>query len=168
MAPNTAPTRKHLVLPVTIFGPVEVSRLLRELEHVDEYLSQEAIRSTDKRVPDLPRMSRMLEQLATENNLDLHAPDARKRLDNFLQKVLEKAPSVHISFAADPSAAFTAKIVAWLRTSIHPYTLLQLGLQPTIAAGCIVRTNNKAFDLSLRHRFTEQRELLLKAIEGKL
>jgi hypothetical protein len=101
MAPNAVhTTRKHLTLPVVIFGAVEVSRLLRELESVDDHLSQEAIRSTDKRVPDLPRMSRMLEQLAAENNLDLHAPDARKRLDNFLQKVLEKAPSVHISFAA--------------------------------------------------------------------
>lgn len=164
MAPNTAP---RLVLPVIIFGPAEVARLLRELESVDEYLTQEAIRSTDKRVPDLPRLSRMLEQLAAENGLDLHAPDARQALSRFLQKVLEKAPSLHISFATDPSAAFTARIVAWLRGNIHPYALLQLGLQPSIAAGCIVRTNNKTFDLSLRHRFAEQHELLLKAIEGK-
>lgn len=164
MAPSTD---KPMVLPVALFGPAEVARLLRELEHVDDYLTQETLRSADKRVPDLPRLSRLLEQLAAENNLDLRAPDVRRSAAGFLQQVLEHAPSVHISFATDPSAAFTAKIVGWLRTNIHPYTLLQLGLQPSIAAGCVVRTANKTFDLSLRSRFTEQHDLLLQAIEGK-
>lgn len=165
-------SKKHMsnmpVLPTIIFGPVEVARLLRELESVDEHLTQAAIRSKDKRVPDLPRLSRMLEQLAAENNMDLHAPDARRKLTRFLTTVQLKAPTIHISFATDPSAIFTTKIVTWLRDNLHPYTLLQLGLQSGIAAGCIVRTKNKTFDLSLRGRFAEQHDLLLKAIEGKL
>ena len=68
---------------------------------------------------------------------------------------------IHISFAADPSAAFTDKIVAWFRENIHPFVLIQVGLQPTIAAGCVVRTANHSFDFSLRQHFTKQRQLLI-------
>jgi F0F1-type ATP synthase delta subunit len=72
-----------------------------------------------------------------------------------------------MSFAADPSASFSAKIVGWLRANIHPLSLLEIGLQPTIAAGCIVRTTNKVFDLSLRNRFSEHTELLLKSLRSE-
>lgn len=161
---KTAHTVRRLELPTIIFGPVEVHRLQREIEALQEYLQAAAIREPGKQAP-LPRASRMLEALAGDNKLNLlHAAD-QKRLITFLQKVEEKAPVIHISFAADPSAAFTAKIVSWLRANIHPYALLQLGLQPTIAAGCIVRTANKTFDFSLRKRFDQQRPLLIESLE---
>jgi hypothetical protein len=70
-----------------------------------------------------------------------------------------------MSFATDPSSAFTAKIVTWLRASIAPNVLLEVGLQPTIAAGCIVRTTNKIFDLSLRQHFADAESVLLEALE---
>jgi hypothetical protein len=73
-----------------------------------------------------------------------------------------------MSFASDPSAVFTVKIVIWLRTNIHPYLLLQVGLEPRIAAGCIVRTPNKQYDFSLRRHFTDQREQLINAINGQV
>jgi F0F1-type ATP synthase delta subunit len=92
------------------------------------------------------------------------APE-RAMLQQFLEVVYTQAPRVHVSFASDPSAAFTAKIVQWFRDSVHRAILVQVGLQPTIAAGCVVRTTNKSFDFSLRHHFDEQRELLLEALE---
>lgn len=155
---------RRFVLPTIIFGPVEVHRLQREIEALQEFLQAAAIRDPGKQAP-LPRTSRMLEVLTADNKLNLLLPADQKRLITFLQKVEAKAPILHISFAADPSATFTAKIVAWLRDSIHPYALLQLGLQPTIAAGCIVRTTNKTFDFSLRHHFEDRRPLLLESIE---
>jgi F0F1-type ATP synthase delta subunit len=161
--------RKHgnrsLELPTLIFGPVEVSRLLRELESLEEYITQSNIRSGGKQEP-LPKTSRLLEGLAGNNNFNLLVAEDRQHLTEFLKEISTKAPVIHFSFAADPSSAFVAKIVAWLRTNIHPYALLHLGLQPSIAAGCIVRTNSRSFDFSLRNRFSEQRALLLKAIEG--
>jgi len=39
-------------------------------------------------------------------------------------------------------------------------------LQPTIAAGCIVRTPNKVFDFSLRERFADAEGLLLQALDA--
>jgi F0F1-type ATP synthase delta subunit len=161
---KTAHTARRLELPTIIFGPVEVHRLQREMESLQEFLQAAAIREPGKQAP-LPRTSRMLEELAADNKLNLlHAAD-QKKLITFLQNVENKAPVIHISFAADPSAGFTAKIVAWLRSKVHPYALLQLGLQPTIAAGCIVRTANKTFDFSLRNRFDAQRALLIESLE---
>jgi F0F1-type ATP synthase delta subunit len=157
---------QHLELPVLIFGPVEIHRLQRELEALEDYLRQEKIREPGKQAP-LPRTSRLMEALAGNNRFNLLQEQDRKELSAFLQRIDKEAPVIHISFAADPSSAFTAKIVAWLRTNIHPYALLHLGLQPTIAAGCIVRTSNKVFDFSLRNRFSAQRQLLIEALGGR-
>lgn len=156
---------RSLELPVLVFGPVELHRLIRELESLEEYMTQANLRERGKQAP-LPKTSRLLEGLAGNNNFNLLQPDDRAKLTQFLLKIKEKAPVIHISFAADPSSAFTAKIVAWFRTNIHPYALIQLGLQPSIAAGCIVRTNSKSFDFSLRNRFHDQRALLLQSLEG--
>lgn len=168
MAPNThrQESGRHFELPVLIFGPVEIHRLSRELETLEDYLQQAAIRDKGKPSTGLPRTSRLLEALAANNALNLLQEGDRKQLAAFLQTIDKSAPIVTISFAADPSAAFTAKVVAWLRTNIHPYALLHLGLQPAIAAGCIVRTNSKVYDLSLRQKFYDQRPLLLSAIGG--
>jgi len=159
----TAKTARHIELPTLIFGPVEIHRLQRELETLEDFMQQASIREPGKQ-PNLPRTSRLLEALAGNNALNLLQPADCAKLKQFLEAVEAKAPVIHMSFAADPSATFTAKIVAWLRTNIHPYALLQLGLQPTLAAGCIVRTPNKAFDFSLRNRFDEKRQILLSSL----
>jgi hypothetical protein len=163
MAPKTAEP-EALALPTLIFGIVEVRRLRLELESLDDFLRGMAIRRETKF--EMPRVSRMLEALARENNRDLLKGADRKVLGEFLQEIDRSAPVIHMSFAADPSASFSAKIVGWLRANIHPLALLEVGLQPTIAAGCIVRTTNKVFDLSLRSRFTENTELLLQSLRG--
>ena len=152
-----------LALPTLVFGMVEVHRLQRELEALDEYFRQSEIREAGKQPP-LPRVSRLLDACVEDNHLNLVMPEDRQRLTEFLRKIASTAPTIHVSFAADPSSAFTAKIVAWLRGNIHPQALLQLGLQPNIAAGCIVRTNNKVFDFSLRKHFDTRRDLLIDAI----
>ncbi len=154
----------YFTLPTIASGPVEVRRLQRELEALEEYMAQAHIRDQGKQVP-LPKVSRILDALATNNMMNLLLGPDREKLVNFLRDVEHKAPILHISFATDPSSAFTSKVVTWLRTNIHPYALLQLGLQPNIAAGCIVRTNSKVFDFSLRDRFRRQRQLLVASIE---
>lgn len=155
----------QLNLPVLIFGVLEVRRLRRELEGLEDYMQQAAIREPGKQPP-LPRVSRLLEAVATDNSLQLLQADHRKQIRQFLDYIEHKAPNLHISFAIDPSSAFTAKIVTWLRANIHPYALLEVGLQPNIAAGCIVRTTNKIFDFSLRERFADAASLLVTALQA--
>ena len=121
MAPKTAEP-EALALPTLIFGIVEVRRLRLELESLDDFLRGMAIRRETKF--EMPRVSRMLEALARENNRDLLKGADRKVLGEFLQEIDRSAPVIHMSFAADPSASFSAKIVGWLRANIHPLALL--------------------------------------------
>jgi F0F1-type ATP synthase delta subunit len=44
--------------------------------------------------------------------------------------------------------------------------MLQIGLQPAIAAGCMLRTTNKVFDMSLRTHLMKQSDYLARMIEG--
>jgi len=169
MAPEHSPSQHHqrqaLKLPVLVFGVVEVRRLKREIEMLDEFIHQSAIREPGKQVL-LPRVSRLLDALATDNGRNLLLEEDRQEMQQFLSGTEQSAPTIHISFASDPSSAFVAKLVTWLRSNIHPAVLLQIGLQPTIAAGCVVRTANKNFDLSLRHNLTDQRAKLIAALDA--
>ena len=154
-----------LALPTLVFGRPEVHRLQRELEALEQYLEQASLRAKGG-IESLPRTSRLLESFAQENHLNLLKAEDRTASKAFLKMVSEKAPSVHISFAADPSSSFTAKMVEWLRANIHPLVLLQIGLQPSIAAGCVVRTANKTFDFSLRERLKNEQDKLTEALKG--
>jgi len=156
--------REELVLPPIIVGMIDVNRLGRELEAFEDYMAQAKARKSSVTTP--PRTSQLLDTLASANQLNLLQGIDRERLALFLQS-LQDAPSVHISFAADPSASFTEKIVAWFRENIHPNVLVQIGLQPNIAAGCVVRTENKIFDFSLRENFNQSQQALIDAVGGK-
>jgi len=158
-----ATVARQFMLPVLVFGMVEVRRLRRELESLEDFIHGSALRSPGTQ-PALPRLSRLLDALATDNHCNLLQHDDRRQLADFLHAVETQAPSIHMSFASDPSSSFLAKVVSWLRTNIHPALLLQIGLQPTLAAGCVVRTTNKQFDFSLRDAFTEHKGLLLQAL----
>lgn len=168
MAPEHHQAQTHakpqLKLPTLVFGVVEVRRLLRELELLDEFMRQSSIREPGRPVT-LPRVSRVLDALAMDNGRNLLQDEDRHELHEYLKHIESTAPSIHISFASDPSSAFIAKLVTWLRNNIHPATLLQTGLQPSIAAGCVVRTPNKLFDMSLRQNLAGQRAKLIEALD---
>lgn len=153
----------ELSLPVLVFGVAELRRLSRELDQLEDYLKQHKIRQAGKQAS-LPRLSRMLDNLATENQMNLLHDADRHALSVYLKEVEKSAPVLHFSFASDPSSAFMAKLVTWLRRNIHPQTLVTLGLQPSISAGCIVRTANKSFDFSLRRQIGEKYKYLIDAI----
>ncbi len=155
--------RKY-ILPVLVVGPADISRLLLEMEALDEFLQRSLLKPGGADIK-LPKTSRTLDSLIELNEADLLRADDREGLKAFLLSMQKHAPVVHISFAAEPSAAFTVKIVEWMRANIAHYLLLQVGLQPSIAAGCVVRTTNKVFDLSLRQYLKKNRGVLLEALQ---
>lgn len=158
------PDTKPLQIPVSLVDVVDVKQARREIKALEEFMAQSAIREAGKQ-PKLPRTSRTLEELARMNGLNLLIAEQRQIVASFLNQLISQAPVVHMSFATDPSAAFLAKIVTWFRQEVHPYTLIQVGLQPSIAAGCIVRTPNRYIDLSLRKHFTEKRQVLMASLD---
>lgn len=161
MVPKTA--TRQLALPNSVVGPVDLGRLLRELEMLDNTLMQLRLRTQE--TPKLPPTSRLLDQTIELNKLKLLDSADLQALQKFLRHIKAQAPVMHISFGADPSPFFTQKLVLWLRQEINPSLLLTIGLQPSIGAGCMVRTTNKYFDFSLRERFTKNRQLLMNQLQ---
>jgi len=152
-------------IPTGVVTKVEVGRLLRELEAVDEFLDQAAVRKPGTSLQ-MPRTSKLLDEMLELNGLNGLVNEDRTRLINFLIMLRAKAPVLHMSFSADPSPAFTQKLIVWIRENIHPFVLLQIGLQPNIGAGCVVRTTNKYFDFSLRADFASKHDVLMSKIHG--
>ena len=163
MAPKAA--TKQLALPNSVVGPVDLGRLLRELEVLDNSLMQLRLQAKPGALK-LPPLSRLLDQTIELNKLDLLEPTELQALQKFLTATKAHAPVLHISFGADPSPLFTQKLVLWLRQEINPLVLLTIGLQPSIGAGCMVRTTNKHFDFSLRERFANNSQLLIGQLQA--
>lgn len=153
----------QIVIPLKLVSSVDLSRTVRELEALDDALNQAALREGGTAVS-LPRTSRMLEDLAAENKLSLLDSENRQTLLQTLKDFTKDYPRIHISFTVEPSVVFIEKMTVWFRQNIHKNLLIDIGLQPTIVAGCVVRTENKVFDMSLRHNLAEKRDMLISRI----
>lgn len=155
----------ELKLPSSVVSTSDITRLLRELNSLEDFFVGAAVRKTG--VPmQLPKMTASLNQLASANNLNLLNAPHRQQLISRLKDIQSKAPQLHISFAVEPSPKILERILVWFRDNIHPQCLLQVGLQPTIAVGCVVRTPNKVFDMSMRTYLKQQEQYLVELITG--
>jgi len=159
-----APDHTQFQLPLSIVTEVDVHRLQRELHAIDDFMTQSAIRQPGQQ-PILPKSSHNLEEIASLNRLNLLRDSHRRVLVQELDGLRRNAPTMHMSFSQDPSSIFLAKLITWLRREIHPRLLLQVGQQPSLAAGCIVRTSSKYFDFSLREHFERQRQSLIDQLK---
>lgn len=151
------------ILNNNLYSKAQLSVLIRELASIEEYMGQAKIRS--KSDAKIPTPSNLLEEIAHQNNLNLMDSQNRQLLQNTLTKLKESAPAIHISFAVEPSPRFIYKLIEYMRKEIHPYLLFKIGLQPTIGAGCVIRTNNKYFDLSLRNLLKTNKLKLSKSMD---
>ena len=156
-----------LHLPVGIVTSGDLVRLTRELEALEATL-QQARMQTNAPIAKLPRATRNIEEFASTNRLNLLLPDDRQRMGAYLAHTMKTAPVIHISFAAEASRKFTTEIIMWFRQNVREDVLLNIGLEPNIAAGCVVRTTNKQFDFSMRAHFARQEGLLLERLRGKV
>ncbi len=162
MAHDAAKAEKakpQFVLPVQVSTPLDVARLLQEVQGVNEALLQLQLRKTGGQLA-LPKISSPLDQIVQLNKLNMLQEADRKQLEKSLKTLKDTAPIVHVSFSADPSVSFMEKVIAWLRREIHPLIIVTVGLQPAIGAGCVIRTTNRQFNFSLRENFKSKRDLL--------
>ncbi len=152
-------------LPSFLFNRGDVLRLIREVNSLNDFFVGAAARQTGTAMQ-VPKTTRLLDQLAEANQINLLDASARKKLQNQLEALLQQAPYIHMSFASEPTPRTIEPILNWLRANIHPHILLQVGVQPSIAAGCIVRTQNKMFDMSIRTYLQKQAKFLSILISG--
>lgn len=157
--------KQNLSLPPAVVSDGDVSRLLRELDSLNDFFLSATARKAGTTLPP-PRVTRILNTMATDAKYNLLDAEQRQSLVEGLKNIQTVAPVMHISFATEPSPHVIEQILIWLRTNIHPYVLLQVGLQPTIAAGCVLRTNNRVFDMSLRSYLDRQRDYLVALVKG--
>lgn len=155
----------NLKLPDTISSRIDVGRLIRELETLNDFFYQNKIRSPGSNVT-APKTTATLGVVSDINKLSLLDENDRAKLIKELKNIKERSPKVHISFAAEPSPDFMKKIVQWLRKNVHNQVLVDVGLQPNIAVGCMLRTTNKVFDLSLKNHFSKDSSVLIEKIRS--
>jgi F0F1-type ATP synthase delta subunit len=160
---SKADSQRQLQLPTLIASSEDLGRLIHELALINEALLQLSLRAGGTTVK-MPKTSRLMDHLVQLNGLNLLQPADRESLMQYFVALRTTAPILHISFSADPSPAFIEKLIVWLRREIHPEVFLTVGLQPSIGAGCILRTTNRYFDPSLRQDFANKRALLLNAL----
>lgn len=156
-----------LSLPLSVVSRGDVNRLERELFGLEEFMAAAAIRQAGAQ-PKLPKLGSLFEELLRANQLNALVARDRAILKAWLAELKKNSPILHMSFSSDPPPRFIRDLIAWLRQNIHPTALLSVGLQPGIGAGCIVRTRNRYFDLSLRRRLWQQRDALVERLHAEV
>lgn len=153
----------ELKLPIALASRQDITHIHRELRLFDDVAMQSVMRH-DNPVK-YPPISGLLRDMVKDNQIDLSNEKARKKLINELETLKNNAPSIHMSFAVEPTPQVLQKIVTWLRAEIDPRIVIQVGLQPTIAAGTIIRTPSHQYDFSLRQHLIKNRQKLIEALK---
>jgi hypothetical protein len=151
-------------LPRSIVSPSDLKRVKRELDTINDSMLQMEIRQGGEEQAKLPKTSKQLDEVAELNKLNLLHKTDREHLTKLVEKLVDKAPVIHMSFSAEPSGEFLDGLTKYLRESFDQYILITIGLAPSIGAGCIVRTTNKFFDLSLKQTLLSHKTELFKEI----
>lgn len=162
------PAQAQLAFPPSLVGHADLSKLLRELEEVDNNLEAQRARSGKKTGAQLPVLSRVLSDLLASNKIDLANDHVRMELRTNLRKLKDHAPTIHMTFAAEADPESMQQVVAWVRKELHPQALITAGLQPALIGGVYVRTPNHVHDFSLRAHMESSREVIVKSLDSLL
>lgn len=157
----------EFILPSSIVSRTDVSRLVGEAERLDSELTATRVR---KKVAgassSAPVMSKQLAEFLEKNHIEVTQSKTRSQLIKQLRILKDKVPVIHMTFAVQADPESLQHIAAWLRDSIHPQAVVDVGLQPALVAGVYLRTANHVQDLSLRGKLNDSRHLLEKELEA--
>lgn len=156
-----------LRLPSSMMGINEVNQALREMDLVEDQAMQRRIYQAEinNSTAGVLSVSNSLSELAAINGLDLDDGAVRSRLKGVLGDIKKHAPVIHLGLASESTNAELKPIIDWMRSNLHPNTLLHVGLQPDIIGGCTIRTPNRYYDFSLKRHFETARVALLTKIK---
>lgn len=155
-----------LRLPDGVLRRVDIARLVREAENIENSTVAAAVRTRVTKVQ--KRRSPLSDQLAEfleVNSLEVSTSRQRSKLVTELRKLKDTAPVVHLTFASVADIESIKKVVAWLRTQVHPQIVVDVGLQPDLIGGVYVRTTNRVHDLSIRARLSASRGVIKQQLE---
>lgn len=154
------------VLPPSVVTHVDVARLVREVERVDNEMTASAVRSkAGAQEATVPVLSEQLNNFLSDNQLTLDNAKVRSDLVKQLRMLKDKVPTLNMTFSVTADIESLQKLVAWVRESVHPQAILAVGIQPALVAGVYLRTPNHVHDLSLRHMLDGHHGLLVEELE---
>ena len=164
-------THTEFALPSSVATKIDVSRLVAELEKVDNTLTSAAVHA-EKGGPEVaaPVLSQQLTDFLAQNELQIDKGQERTRLVKELRLLKDSVPVIHMTFAVTADPESLQQLVQWIRTSLDPRAVIAVGLQPGLIAGVYVRTPNHVHDLSLRQMLKAGRSKLVEelgALRGK-
>lgn len=159
-------THANFVLPPSVVSKIDVSRLVSEMERVDNELNAASARAkTDEQPAEKPVPSEQLTTFLELNKVTLEAGHERSDLIKELRLLKDTVPVMHMTFAVPADRDTLQQLAAWLRASVHPQAVISDGLQPSLVAGVYLRTPNHVHDLSLRAMLDGSHDVLIKELE---
>lgn len=154
-------------LPPTVVSKLDVSHLVSELERVDNELTTAAIHEKTGRPEHIePVLSEQLAAFLGQNKLTIGDGRARSQLIVQMRQLKETVPVIHMTFATQADRESLGKLAEWLRSSIHPQAVIEVGLQPALVAGVSIRTPNHVHDLSMRAKLKGSHGVLVEELEA--
>lgn len=166
MSQETVKTYTEFKLPPEVVSRTDVSRLVGELERIDGAMTAASIRAQGGAPTDMPTASSAAAAFLTLNELTFNDSRVRSAIISEARHLKDKAPVIHMTFATTADGESLARLVQWLRSSLHPQAVITVGLQPALMAGVYVRTPNHVHDLSLKGRLRGQHGALVKQLEA--
>ena len=151
-------------IPTSIVTMQDIGRLQRELSAINDFFAASANRQAGQQAS-LPKTTADLENLSRKYGCNLLQQADRTRLGQELVRIRVQAVAIDISFAAIPSKPFLQKILAWFRANIDPNIVINVGHQPSIASGCIVRTAQNTYDLSFGRKLAQAKPTLVELLK---
>lgn len=157
----------QFVFPKTLVTRVDLARMVREIETIDnDMAAQRARAKTEKIAMTAPATSKILGEFLEMNKLDITDDHGRTDLKEALRHFKDVAPIVHMVFASDPAPDVLHELTDYLRTNIHPQSLISVGLQPGLIGGVYIRTPNHIHDFSIRSLLKSKRDVMIRQLEA--
>jgi len=160
-------TQADFVLPSSVVTKIDVSRLVAEVERVDNELTAASVRSkTGSAEQPRPTVSEQLADFLQQNQITLENSNQSTELVKQLRILKDSVPVIHMTFAVTADIESLQQLTAWVRSSINPRAVLAIGLQPALVAGVYLRTPNHIHDLSLRATVDSHHDVLVQELES--
>lgn len=154
-------------LPLSVLNRRDVARLASELEKIDDIVTTSRVRARTG-VNQMPQvtLTQPLIDFLVGNRLEIKTERARTELIKHVHILKEHAPLVHLTFAAPADQESIRVLTEWLRSGVHPQSVVEVGVQPSLIAGVVVRTPNRVYDFSLRASLKDGRVVIKRDLEA--
>jgi len=158
-------TYNDFTLPSSVVSKVDLSRMVTEVERVDNEMTAAAVRSgNESQEVAVPVLSQQLTDFLGQNELKLDNGKLRADLISQLRILKDKVPVIHMTFAVTADPTSLQELAQWVRTNVEPKAVIAVGLQPALVAGVYLRTPNHIHDLSLRGILKGQHDVLVNEL----